>query len=166
MHQAAVFQVLEFRRQRMAVRGQFWDRDARLKHVHVGLNMLHAKLHRINHIGAGRVIANPPSARDVDANAISANKVGIKGHNFVVLNNAWATFLEPRVRARTRGKQACFNPFAAAFDVLGVHHSPDVILADVPVRHIGAGVILHCKARSFAGVGRASHRKDLVFAFD
>ena len=50
----------------------------------------------------------------------AGNQIRIEAHDFVVLHDARAAFLKPRVGARTRGQQAGFDPFAAAPDVLCV----------------------------------------------
>ncbi len=57
-------------------------------------------LHGGNHIGAGRLIANPPAAGDIYTNAIAAYEICIKADNLVVLYQPWPTFLKPRIGAR------------------------------------------------------------------
>ena len=62
--------------------------------------MLMGVLHGRNHVGAGRLIANPPAAGDIYANAIAANQISIKANDFVILHQPRAAFLKPRIGAR------------------------------------------------------------------
>ena len=84
-------------------------------------------LHGVNHVGARFVRADPPGARDVDADAIAAHQVGVEGDDLIGLGDPAAAFLKPGIGPGARAEQAGLNPFAAAFDVFSVEYRPDVI---------------------------------------
>ena len=100
MHKASVFLRLKFIVEAMCVGGQFWYRDARFQHFHIGHDMFMCMLHRINHICTRLLVTDPPRATDINANSVRANQVCIKSYDFIVLNKTWSTFLKPRVGTR------------------------------------------------------------------
>lgn len=82
---------------------------------------MHGRHHRI----VRPRITHPLSARDVDAHAVAADQIGIKGHDFGVLHDPRAAFLKPRVGALARCQKPCFDLLVAAFDVALVQFCPD-----------------------------------------
>ena len=123
-------------------------------------------LHGRDHIGAGGLIANPPAAGDIHADAIAADKIGIKADDLIVLYEPWSAFLKPRVGAGTRGQKACFNPLAAAPNIFCMQHGPNVIFAHLPAGHPSTRGLFHCAHGGLAGMAGAAHRFDLIWPFD
>jgi len=70
MHHASVFLFLEMIVQFVTVKGQIAHMNARFQHFHIGHDVFMGVLHRIYHVGARRLIANPPRAADIHANAV------------------------------------------------------------------------------------------------
>ena len=85
----------------MTARAQFRDGDAGFEQFHVAHDVLVTVLHRIDHLGRGRAVADPPASAYIDADSIAADKVGIETDDFIVLHDPPAAFLKPGVGART-----------------------------------------------------------------
>jgi hypothetical protein len=79
--------------------------DPGFQQRHVGLDMLMRMAHGGDHVGARVGVADPPGAADVDADAVAADQVSIKGEDLVVAKDAGAAFLKPGVGTRASGQQ-------------------------------------------------------------
>ncbi len=145
---------------------QFADGDAGFQHRHVGGDVVAGVVHGGNHRVGGALVAHPPGAADVDADAVCPDQIGIKGHDFIVLDQTRAAFLKPRVGAGAGCQQPGLDPFAAAFDVALVQFGPDVIFGHSAQGNAGAGLMLHLGYRGFAGVVGAFHGQNFVRPLD
>ena len=82
--------------------------------------MLVGVLHCRHHINARRFIPNPPCPTYIHTNDVGTNKISVKSHDFIILNNAGTTFLKPRVGAWARGQKAGLNPFSTSADIFSM----------------------------------------------
>ena len=89
-------------------------------------------LHGRYHIWGRGLIADPPAARDVHADAIAADQICVEANDLIVLHQSGAAFSKPRAGAGSEGQKPCLDPFAAALDVFRMQHSPNIILAHLP----------------------------------
>ena len=157
MHQTAIFALLILGVQHMSVSAELRHMNTRFQHLHVLHNVFMAMLHRIDHIGARGLITDPPCATNIHTNSIRSDEVRIKGHDFIVLNDAWSAFLEPWICARTRGQETCFNPFPTTANIFRVQNCPYVIFAHISLWHTIARHALHFGNRCFTGMRGAAH---------
>ena len=161
MEPAAVLPRHVLRVQLVPAEGQFLHGRARFHQLLVGAHVLDRVLIGLDHVRARRLITDPPRARDVDAEAIDADQIGVEGKDFVVLQLTRAALLEPRIGPGAGRQQAGFDPLAAALDVAGVQDRPDFVFA-----HARLYRRLHLVDRLFAGPARALHGQLLVDALD
>ncbi len=83
----------------MTTKGQLPEGYAGLHQRHVGGDMLMGDAVIILHFPGRLPIPEEPGPGDIGADAIAPDEVGIKGEDFVILDNPGAAFLEPRVGA-------------------------------------------------------------------
>jgi hypothetical protein len=142
---------------------QLLDRDAGAKPGLMVADMVQRVVKGGNHRVGRAAVAHPPGPADVDAEAVSADQVGVEGDDLVILHDPRPAFLKPRVGARARWPAAASRSIrrrAGCWRL--VQFGPDRHPRHAALRHIRAGERLHLGNPRLAGVVGAAHRQNLV----